>query len=115
MDANTPREKPFFIAEACDVCETQLQRVQDGFYDEWTCPDSYCESSEAIWLDWPEEDLEKLEKAAEGDTVPVAEMMDELPFETEEELREALGVPESFEIVVSRQTFSSTKKRGDCQ
>lgn len=116
MDSATPREKPFFIASECDMCEALLVRANTNFFDEWTCPNKLCESSEGIFLDWPEEEIEKITKAAEeeGNTVPLSEVIHDLPFDSEEELKEALGVSADAEIVVAKQIFSSPKKRGDC-
>lgn len=120
MGPATPRDKPFFIDDDCDECgETLvLGDVLEGneqiWYDEWVCPK--CQNG--IFMDWPPEEVARLTAAAEGDQVTVAEMLEgapeDFPFESEEELRQALGLPEGVEIKVSRNAFEKPIKRGDC-
>lgn len=50
-----PRDgEPYYIDSTCPECGTVLQQckdaVEDGWYDEWECPNCL----DGIHMDWPE-------------------------------------------------------------
>lgn len=124
MDGNTPREKPFYIADKCPTCNTTLvlndlrehpdMAAEDVWYDEWWCP--IC--NDGIMMDWPPEQLqalsERMDAVLNGDDSELVPL--DLDEESLEDLREALGIPDDVEILVAPDAFinRNNKGRGDC-
>jgi hypothetical protein len=74
MDAETPREIPFYIHAFCDCGERLVlaDPLRDPdidedniWYDEWECP----KCCDGIHLDWSKEELNDLVKRTEEATV----------------------------------------------
>jgi len=55
-----PGNQPYYIDTECSDCNAELEKFDEEWHDEWICPEC-----EALYLDIPPEEAEKLLQTSE--------------------------------------------------